>query len=181
MKCPNEALGAKTSPEIALSSFCFGYLLVDMGLALTYSLSIQLYSIGGNWLVLCVWLVVSCRYLSETEATVCFPSRCWEPIWLEHVQALCQLPQSLGGHLCISSIISEKHCFLGVFPYWLLQSFFLLFYMLSWGLREAVWWRPPVWDWFQWSRTLCMLSSSGGPIYCKRKASLMMAEWNTDL
>lgn len=30
-------------------------------------------------------------------------------------------------------------------PLWLLQSFCLLFYSISWALRRAVWWRPPIW------------------------------------
>lgn len=49
----------------------------------------------------------------------------------------CACCQFLWGHVCVSPVVSRKWYFLGIIYYlWLLHSFFPLFYIDPWVLRE---------------------------------------------
>lgn len=70
-----------------------------------------------------VWFLTEC--VTTHHVGFCFRAdnslkESWGPIWLEPVQVLCMLPQSLWVHMCISPIVSRKHYFLGVIHYFII-------------------------------------------------------------
>lgn len=96
-----------------------------------------------------------------------------EHTWLVPVQALCMLSQSLWSCMCISPVVFRKHCFLGVIHHlWHLKFFLILFDIDLWALRERMFWRPLILEWFfqnlsflahqLWFSVLVF-------IYCKRR------------
>lgn len=85
----------------------------------------------SSWqLELVGWGMGVCVYL---------PSQCWGPMWLGCVWALCMLLQSLWAHMCISPVVSGRHCVLGVFhPHWHWGSSCFLFCIAPWTLEEGL-------------------------------------------
>lgn len=98
------------------------------------------------------------------------------------VQALCMLPLSLWVHMCVGPVGSGRHCLLGVVPsLWLLRSFWFLFHLAPWALREGIWRRRP----FRTEAPRCLSSCYLVVGFCvssyllQKDTSLMRAEWGT--
>lgn len=45
------------------------------------------------------------------------PCQCWAPDWFELMHTLCLLLYSMQVHMCTTTVVSRRHCFLGIiFP-----------------------------------------------------------------
>lgn len=53
--------------------------------------------------------------------------------------------------MCINLLVSGINCFLGVY-----QSFYLLFYIIPWALKEGDWWRYHISDWVLQALSACL-------------------------
>lgn len=60
----------------------------------------------------CQWSSSANKFLIGVEVHVCFLSQHRDPIWLEPVQVLHMMAHFLWSHMCISHIVSGRHCFL---------------------------------------------------------------------
>ena len=126
-----------------LSSFCVGYLLLDMRPALNCGLYTQWDSTGENSFFLWEQLPVGDSFwVCEGRLLVSVsPLSTGTSSGLD----LCMLPQSLWVHMCISGYKTLLPCWLS--PLWLLESSHLFFPRVSWALRERVWWRHSIYGW----------------------------------
>lgn len=73
---------------------------------------------------------------------------------------LCVCWHSLWIHICIRPVSSWRHCLLEViYHLWLLQSFWALFLIDPWALREGIWWISHLRLSVPKSLTLCTMDS----------------------
>lgn len=75
-----------------------------------------IYQVRNNWRKLIFSFVSSCQLeiasRSGMKIRSTSSSQCWNLTWLELIQALCILPQSLWVHMSISPDVSGRHYFL---------------------------------------------------------------------
>ena len=72
---------------------------------------------------LCKQLLVKWSSLVRDGSSCLFPLSVLGCHLVWTCEALCVLPGSLSVHMCVSSVVSRRHCFLGILhPIWLLLS-----------------------------------------------------------
>ena len=119
-----------------------------LGLELTLNScdSIQWHTTGENGFFFASGYQLQLASWLGMGSCVCFPSGL-ALHWPEPGQVLWVLLQPLSVNVCISPVVSGRHCFLGVIQLWLLQSFWLLFGLGPWALRRWIWWKHSIQDW----------------------------------
>lgn len=97
--------------------------------------SIQCKTTEENWLSHFQKLSIVNSFLARQDFMPTSPPLCWDFVWLELIQALCMLSQSLGIHV-FWPVVSGRCCFLeDIHNLWLLLSFHFLFHIDPWSLR----------------------------------------------
>lgn len=111
-----------------------------------------IYPVRIHWIKKILPLPASgnCRKLlgQEWETMPTFPSKYGDPVWVKPVQVLSGLPQSLWVGVCVSRVISRRHCFhSNMHHHRLSQSSCLLFCTDLWAERGGFEWKYPIQDW----------------------------------
>lgn len=85
----------------------------------------------------------------------CYPSQCWNFIWLGLMQVLCMLKKCLCEYISASVLLCwEDTLSLELFTTSRSNKLFPLFCIDPGPLRRGVWWRHPIWGWMLQSVSL---------------------------
>lgn len=88
------------------------------------------------------WISTECQLEMSSEllmSTHAHFFQHWYSIWLNSVQALFMLAESLWVHMFISTAVPCRHCLLGVLhAHWVLKYSCLFFSIPFWALRGRV-------------------------------------------